>query len=102
VPELEEEYFKLGLGMNIAKTKYISFGTGTNHVEMYNGDITTGCTEFTYLGTIFTKDGRDTNNIRHSVTQARKIIGALNGVWWSNIITRSRKKMIYKIWLKVS
>jgi hypothetical protein len=81
--------------MNIAKTKYISLGTDTNPLEMDNSDIITGCTKFRYLGTIFTKDGRDTKNICHRVTKARKIIGALNGVWWSKNITRSWKKMIY-------
>jgi hypothetical protein len=59
---------------------------------MDNGDIITGCTEFRYLGTIFTKDGRDIKNMLHRVTQARKIIGALNGVWWSNNITRTAKR----------
>ena len=78
--------------MNIAKTKYMSVGTDTNHLEMDSGDIITGCTEFWYLGTIFTKDGRDTKNIRQRVTQAQNIIGALNGVWWSKNITRNRKK----------
>jgi hypothetical protein len=33
------------------------------------------------MGTIFTKEGRDTKNICHRVTQTRKIICALNGVW---------------------
>ena len=89
--KLQEEYFKWGLNMNIAKKKYMSLGTDTNHLEMDNGDIITGCTEFRYLGTIFTKDGRDTKNIRHRVTQARKIIGALNWVWWSKNITRNGK-----------
>ena len=67
---------------------------------MDNGRIFTGCTEFRYLGTIFTKDGRDTKNIRHRVTQARKIIDSLNGVWWSKNITRNRKKMIYNNMVK--
>jgi len=58
----------------------MSVGTDTNHLEMDNGDIITGCTEFRYLGTIFTTDGRDTKNMHHRVTQAPKIIGALNGV----------------------
>jgi hypothetical protein len=90
--KLQEEYFKWGPNMNIAKTKYMSLGTDTNHLEMDNGDIITGCTEFRYLGTKFTKDGRDTKNIRHRVTQARKIIGALDGVWSSKNITRNRKR----------
>jgi hypothetical protein len=50
--------------------------------------------------TIFTKDGRDTKDIRHRVAQARKIIGALHGVWWSKNITRNRKKMIYNNMVK--
>ena len=55
----QEEYSKWGFTMNIAKTKYMPVGTDTNHLEMDNGDIITGCTEFRYLATIFTKDGRD-------------------------------------------
>ena len=98
--KLQEEYSKWGFTMNIAKTKYMSVGTDTNHLKMDNGDIITGCTEFRYLGTIFTKDGRDTRNIRYAVTQARKITGALNGVWWSKNITRNRKKMIYNDMVK--
>jgi hypothetical protein len=60
----------------------------------------TGCTEYRYLATIFTKDGRDNKNISHRVTQARKIRGALNWVWWSKNITRNRKKMIYNSMVK--
>jgi len=98
--KIQEEYSKWGFTMNIAKTKYISLGTDTKHLEMDNGDIITGCAEFRYLGTIFTKDGRDTKYIRHRITQVRKIIGALNGVWWSKNITRNRKKMIYNSMVK--
>jgi len=54
--KLQEEYSKWGFTMNIVKTKYMSVGTDTNHLEMDNGDIITGCTEFMYLGTIFTKE----------------------------------------------
>jgi hypothetical protein len=67
---------------------------------MDNGDIINGCTEFKCLGTIFTKNGRNPKNIRHRVTQARKIIGALKGVWWSKNITRNRKKIIYNSMVK--
>jgi hypothetical protein len=67
---------------------------------MDSGDIITGCTEFRYLGTIFTTDGRDTKNIRHRVTQARKIIGTLNEVCCSKNITRNRKKMTYNSMVK--
>jgi hypothetical protein len=44
--KLQEKYSKWGLNMNIAKTKWMSVGTDTNHLEMDNGDIITGSTEF--------------------------------------------------------
>ena len=98
--KLQEEYSKWGLTMNIAKTKYMSLGTDTNHLELDKGDTVTGCTEFRYLGSMFTKDGRDTKFTRHRVTQARKIIGALNGVWWSKDVTKNRQNMIYNSMVK--
>ena len=81
--------------MNIAKTKYTVLGTDTNYLEVDNGDIITGCTEYKYLGSIFTKDGKDTKNIRHRVTQARKV----NGIWWSKDI-KNQKKTIYNSMVK--
>jgi len=98
--KLQEEYYKWGLTMNIAKTKYMSLGTDTNYLEVDNGDIITGCTEYKYLGSICIKDGRETKNIHHRVTQARKIIGALNGIWWLKEITKNRRKMIYNSMVK--
>jgi hypothetical protein len=74
------------------KKKYI--------IKSVKNDIITGCTEFRYLGTVLTKGGRDTKKICHRVTQARKIIDALNGVWWSKNITRNRKKIIYNSMVK--
>ena len=55
-----------------------------------------------YLGSIFTKDGRDPKNIRHGVTQAQKILSALNGAWWSKDVTKNRKKIVYDSMVKVS
>ena len=80
--------------MNIVKTKYMSLGTDTGYLEVDSGDIITGCTEYKYTGSIFTKDGRRMKNIRHRVTQAWKVIGALNGIWWSKDAIKNWKKMI--------
>ena len=81
-----------GLTINTTKTKYMSLGTDINHLEVDNGDFITGCTEFRHLGSIFTNDGRDTKNVRHRVAQARKIVGPLNGIWWSKHITKTDKR----------
>jgi hypothetical protein len=78
--------------MNIVKTKYMSLGTDTIYLEVDNGDIITGCTEYNYLGSAFNKDGRDTKNISHRVTQVWKIIGVLNGIWWLKDITKKPEK----------
>jgi hypothetical protein len=98
--KLQEEGSKWAFTMNITKTKYMAVGTDTNHLEVDYGNIITGCTEFRHLGTIFTKDGGDTKNIRHRVTQVRKIIGALIWVCWSKNTTRNRKKIIYNSMVK--
>ena len=94
--KLQNEYSKWGPIMNIDKTKYMSLGTDTNHLGLDNGDIIAGCTEFKYLA----KDGRETKNICHRVTQARKIVSALNWVWWSKNVTKNRKKMVYNSMVK--
>jgi len=52
----QEEYSKWGFTMNIAKTKYMSVDTNRNYIQKDSDNIITGCTEFRYLGTIFTKD----------------------------------------------
>ena len=78
--------------MNIAKTKYMSLGTDINLLQMDSGDSITGCTEFSYRGSIFTEDGRDNKNIRHRVEQAMKIIGTLNGIWWAKDGTKTGKR----------
>ena len=75
--KLQEEYSKWGFTMNFAETKHMSEGNDTNDLGMDNNDIITRCTEFRYLETIFTKEGRDTKNISHKITQTRKIIGVL-------------------------
>jgi hypothetical protein len=100
--KFQEEYFEWGLTMNIANTKYMSLVTDTNHLEADNGDIITGCIVYKYLGSICTKDGRDTKNIGHRVTQARKIIGTLKGLWWLKDITKNGKRLSITVWLKVS
>jgi len=85
---------------NIKKYSYYMQICIQSLLNIFNKSVTSGCTEFRYLGSIFTKDRGDTKNICHWVTQARKITSALNGVWWSKDVTKSRKKMIYNSMVK--
>ena len=72
----------------------MSLGIDINHLQMDSGDSIAGCTGFSYRGSIFTEDGRDNKNIRHRVEQAIKIIGTLNGIWWSKDITKTGKNYL--------
>ena len=90
--KLQEQYSKWGLTTNIAITKHMSLGIDTNYLELDSGDVITGCSEYKYLGSICIKDRGDNKSIRRRVTQARLIIGALNGIWWSKDITKKPKK----------
>ena len=79
----------------VTKNKHVTFGTETNHLEMDNGDIITGCTEFKYLVSIFTKEGRYTKNIRHRVTQTGKNNRCIK---WGMVVIgsdKNRKLTIY-------
>jgi len=72
----------------------MSLGTNTNHL---------GWTTVTSLLVVLNLDTWDPylprteeiKNIPHGVIQARKIVSALNGVWWSKDVTENRKKKIY-------
>ena len=98
--QLQEEYSKCGLTIYIAKTKYMSLGTDINHLEMDNGDIITGCTECRYRASIFTKDGRNTKNIRHRVAQEKKNSRCIKWEMVSEGDNKKPKKKIYNSMVK--
>jgi hypothetical protein len=64
----------------------MSVGTDINHLEVDNGDVITGCTEFRYLGAICTKDGRHTKNIRNRNTENNRCIK------WGMVVKEHNKK----------
>lgn len=74
----------------------MSLGTDTDELQLENNGKISGCTEYKYLGSILTNDGNDTKNIRNKIVQSKRIIEALNGIWWSKNITKNRNNMNYK------
>lgn len=38
--------------------------------------------KYTYLGVIFDSTGKDDNEIKKRITQAKRTIGFLNGIFW--------------------
>jgi len=90
--KLQEEYSKWGFTTNIAERKYMSVGTDTNHLEMDNGDIITGCTEFRYLGTIFTTDGRDTKKYTPQGNKSTENNRSIMVAWGGGMVVKEHNK----------
>lgn len=100
--KLKETLEEWGLDMNINKTKYLPIGSEIDPLKLNNAEEIAACAEYTYLGTIFDHTGTDEKDIRHRITQTRKVIGCLNGILWNNNITRRRKLNIYNTIIKSS
>ncbi|XP_030765767.1 uncharacterized protein LOC115889832 [Sitophilus oryzae] len=91
--KLKEEYQVWGLGMNIAKTKYLCTGSDQTAIKLDNEYIQT-CNEYKYLGVTFDKSGKDDNEISSRIVKARNAIKCLNNILWSNEIGNDRKLRI--------
>ena len=98
---LQEEYRKWGLEINTQKTKYLPIGAESLNLELEIGKIKT-CEEYTYLGVTFDSTGKDDKEINKRITQARRTIGCLNGIFWSEEIGKHRKFNIYDSLIKSS
>lgn len=99
--KLQEEYRKWGLELNTQKTKYLAIGAEPTNIELDTEEIAT-CSEYTYLGIDFDTTGRDDTEIKKRITQARRTIGCLNGIFWSQEIGKKRKLTIYETLVKSS
>ncbi|XP_030757399.1 uncharacterized protein LOC115883217 [Sitophilus oryzae] len=76
--KLQEEYQRWSLEINTGKTKYLP------------------------IGVIFDRTAKDDKDIKKRISQARRTIGCLNGVFWSNEAGKKRKINIYQTLVKSS
>jgi len=100
--KLKETYEKLGLDMNLNKTKYLCIGETYSNLKLDKDSEIEFCEEYKYLGVIFDTSGKDDKEIRSRVIQARKCIACLNGILWSADIRKERKLNIYNALIKSS
>lgn len=92
---LYSEYRKWGLEVSLEKTEYLVVGSDAKFEVLINDDVQIRQIEqFKYLGVIIDGDGIGSQNIRFRIQEARKVIGALNSVWWDKNINRTNKKRI--------
>ena len=69
----------------------MSLGIDKNNLELDNGDIITGLPNLGTWDPYLLKKEKTLKKIHCRVTQARKIIGALNGVRWSKEVKKTEK-----------
>ncbi|XP_030768204.1 uncharacterized protein LOC115891784 [Sitophilus oryzae] len=89
---LNSAYTEWGLTVNIDKTEYLV----TNSDDKFDIFITDNAKLrqvewFKYLGARITRMGLDKTEVSARIEQGRKIIGALNGIWWDKNIRPNTK-----------
>lgn len=89
---LNSAYTEWGLTVNIDKTEYLV----TNSDDKFDIFITDNAKLrqvewFKYLGARITRKGLDKTEVSARIEQGRKIIGALNGIWWDKNIRPNTK-----------
>lgn len=99
--KLQEKYTKWSLEINTRKTKYLPIGAEPTNIQLDSEEITI-CSKYTYLGVEFDTTGTDDREIKKRISQARRMIGYLNGIFWSQKIGKKQKYNIYEILIKSS
>ena len=76
---LYEEYKKWGLEVSLEKTEYLVVNSDAKFEVLINDSaLVKQVDKFKYLGNIVADNGIGSRNMRYSIQEARKVIGALN------------------------
>lgn len=86
---------KIGLKINVGKTKLMRIGSNNTQPLSLDGLVIEDVDEFCYLGALVTKTGGTEADIQNRINRARKAYYALNKVWRSNTISNSLKLRIF-------
>lgn len=95
IKRLYNEYKKWGLQVSLQKTEYLVANSEVKFEVMINDVLQVKpMDQFKYRGAQINKDGLGTFEINNRIQQSRKIIGALNPLWWDKNISIKNKKRI--------
>ena len=92
--KVKEESEKVGLKLNIQKTKIMASGSITSW--QINGETTETVTYFTFLGTKITADGDYSHEIKRRLLLGRKVMTNLDSILKSRDITLPTKVCLVK------
>lgn len=91
---------KVGLKININKTKLMRIGTSNSTPLSLNGVVIEDVDTFCYLGSRITKDGGSGMDIRDRINKARVAFHSLHKVWRANNISQATKLRIFNCSVK--
>ena len=92
--KVKEESKKLGLKLNIQKTKIMSFCPITS-LQIYGESVET-VKDFTFLGSKITADGDCSHRIKRRLLLGRKVMTNLDSIFKSRGITLPTKVCLVK------
>ena len=92
--KVKEESEKVGLELNIQKTKIMASGPITSW--QIDGETVETVTDFTFLGSKITADGECSHEIKRQLFLGRKVMTNLDSIFKSRDITLSTKIHLVK------
>lgn len=92
---LQHNAKKVGLKINVSKTKLMRIRTNNTQPLSINGVAIEDVEEFCYLGAIITKTRGTDADIQNRINKARNAYFALNKIWWSNSMSTNLKLRIF-------
>ena len=92
--KVKEESEKVGLKLNIQKTKIVAFGPNTS--RQIDGGTMETVTDFIFLGSKITADGGCSHEIKRCLLLGRKAVTNLDSIFKSRDITLPTKVRLVK------
>ena len=97
--KVKEESKKVGLKLNIQKTKIMASGPMTSwEIDGETGETVETVSDFTFLGSRITADGACSHEIRSCLLLGRKVMTNLDSIFKSRDITLLTKVCLVKLW----
>ena len=94
--KVKEETEKVGLKLNIQKTKMVASGPITSW--KIDGETVETVADFTFLGSKITADGDCSHEIERRLLLGRKVMNNLDSILKSRDITLLTKVYLVKVW----
>ena len=93
--KVKEESEKVGLKLNIRKTKIMASGPITSWQR--DGDMVETVSDFIFLGSKITADGDCSHEIKKRLLRGRKVMTNLDSIFKSRNITLPTKVRLFKV-----